>query len=153
MRLDLRGRHTLKYTARNRVILPDLKYLPGSFVYTSRWKRRGDSDVWRRLRLRVTCTCASLEAGRIHSAKIGGKYWIRASKGCDAFGFRLVPNKIRDRANSFCKSTPNYLSRKMRPCAGASLTMSPGQVFSSQNLVVFGSCCRGCIAFIYPRQL
>ena len=34
------------------------------------------------------------EAGRIHSAKIGGKYWIRASKGCDAFGFRLVPNKI-----------------------------------------------------------
>lgn len=39
------------------------------------------------------------EAGRIHSAKIGGKYWIRASKGCDAFGFRLVSNKIRDRAN------------------------------------------------------
>jgi len=34
------------------------------------------------------------EAGRIHSAKIGGKYWIRASKGCEAFGFRLVPNKI-----------------------------------------------------------
>ena len=34
------------------------------------------------------------EAGRIRSTKIGGKYRIRASKGCDAFGFRLVPNKI-----------------------------------------------------------
>ena len=34
------------------------------------------------------------EAGRIRSARIGGKYWIRAGKGCDAFGFRLVPSKI-----------------------------------------------------------
>lgn len=38
-------------------------------------------------------------AGRIHSAKVGGKYWIRASKGCKAFGFRLVPGKSAGRGN------------------------------------------------------